>query len=152
MEIVLLDDVINVGGRYEVKKVAAGYARNYLLPRGLAAPANPAMLRQVEQLKKKHQAELARRQETADKFIGQLSDAVVTIKAKANEQGHLFEGLDRQAIAAAVKGQIKVDFDPEWLQLERPLKALGDYELIAAPAASVGRRGQIKIRVVAADY
>ncbi|MBI2100909.1 MAG: 50S ribosomal protein L9 [Candidatus Vogelbacteria bacterium] len=144
MEIVLLNDVPMVGRRFEVKKVANGYARNWLIPEGLAAIADQVTLTQIEQLKKKYQAELARRRTTAAETIKQLDGALIKIEVKANDQGHLFQGLDRAAIAKAVKQEIKLELDPDWLTLERPIKAIGDYNLGVAQGEN---QGQIKLRI-----
>ncbi|MBI2097326.1 MAG: 50S ribosomal protein L9 [Candidatus Vogelbacteria bacterium] len=144
MKIVLLDDVAKVGKRFEIKNVASGYARNFLIPKGSAALANPAILKRVELMKHKYEVELNKRRAEASQVINQLADSIIVIEAKANEQGHLFEGLDRAAIAAAVKRETKLDLNPEWLQLERPLKAIGDYDLAIAQGDSQSR---IKVRV-----
>lgn len=148
MKIVLLDDVAALGRKFEVKNVANGYARNSLIPKGLAAFADPATLRRIEMSKKRHEQIEKQRQIQAAQAVGQLSGIIVKIEAKTNEQGHLFEGIHQAEIAAAIKQEIKIDIDPSWIKLERPIKAIGDYDL-ALETAEI--KSQIKLRVNSAS-
>lgn len=145
MRIVLLDDVAKLGKRFEIKNVADGYGRNYLIPKGWAASADSTMLKRVEQMKKKHEAELAARAAAAAETIKQLDSTIINIETKANEQGHLFEGIDRATVAEAVKRQTKTEIDPDWLEFERPIKAIGDYDLIVTLS---GAKATIKLRII----
>lgn len=145
MRIVLLDDIAKLGKRFEIKNVADGYGRNYLIPKGWAALADSTMLKRVERMKKKYEAGLTARKAAAAETIKRLDSTIINIEAKANEQGHLFEGLDRAAIAEAVKRQTKTEIDPDWLELERPIKAIGDYDLIVT---SGGDKATIKLRII----
>lgn len=145
MKIVLLNDVASLGRRFEVKNVTAGYARNYLLPKGLAALADNATLKRIELLKHKHESDLKRRRDEAVQLISQLAGTIITIEVKTNEQGHLFEGIDRTAIAEAVKRETKIELDPDWIELERPIKVIGDYDLTVAHGET---KEQIKVRIV----
>ena len=144
MKIVLLDNIRGVGRKFEVKNVAGGYARNHLLPHGLALLANQLTLKQIESLKKQAEQRRTRLKDKAAELIGQLDEKTVTLEARANEQGHLFQGLDRSAVAEAIKQESKIEIEPDWLELERPLKALGDYDLkiVSGPI-----EGKIKITI-----
>lgn len=144
MKIVLLNDVASVGRRFEVKTVAPGFARNYLVPNGLAALADSATLRRIEILKKQREQSEKQRQAQAAQSINQLSGTIINLEAKTNELGHLFEGLHAPEIARAIKQETKIDIDPNWIKLERPIKAIGDYDLNIADGDI---NGQIKIRV-----
>ncbi len=144
MKIVLLDDVAKLGRKFEIKNVANGYARNALIPKGLAARADPATVRRIEILKKQHEQSEKQRQAQAVQSINQLSGTIINMAAKANDQGHLFEGIHPTEIAAAIKQETKIDLDPSWLKLERPIKAVGDYDLAIVHGDT---KGQIKLRV-----
>jgi len=144
MKIVLLDDVAALGRRFEVKTVANGYARNALIPKGLVALADSVTLRRIEILKKQHAQSEKQRQTQAAQSINQLAGTIINIEVKANEQGHLFEGIHAMEIATAIKQETKIDIDPNWIKLERPIKAVGDYDLTIAHGDI---KGQIKFRV-----
>jgi len=140
MKVVLLANVPSLGRKFEVKNVASGHARNFLLPHGLATLADRATLKRVESLKRQYEtSEMGKRAE-ADRLIGELEAVTITIQAKANEQGHLFEGVSKEMIATEIKKETKIELDPEWLDLDRPIKALGEYEINLAT-------GKIKIQV-----
>ena len=145
MKIVLLDDVATLGRRFEVKTVANGYARNLLIPKGLAALADKAMLKRVEILKKQYEQSEKRRQTQVATAINQLADQLITIEVKTNEQGHLFEGIHQTAIAAAIKAETKIELDPNWIKLERPIKIIGDYDLTVEMGET---KSQFKLRLI----
>ncbi|MEK7208887.1 MAG: 50S ribosomal protein L9 [Patescibacteria group bacterium] len=146
MKIVLLGDVRGVGKKFEVKNVTGGYARNHLLPSGLALVADRAARQRVELLKQQDENRRGKLRTKAVELIGQLNTGktVITIEAKANEQGHLFEGIDRLAIIEAIKKETKIELEPDWLELIRPIKAVGDYDL---KISSGGGEGIIKIKI-----
>lgn len=141
MKVVLLNNVPNLGRKFEIKNVAYGHARNFLLPNGLAALADRTVLKRVELLKKQYEASQINKHVEADRLIDELAETTITIQVKANEQGHLFEGISKEMIATEIKKETKIDLDPEWLELDRPIKAIGDYEIGMA-------KGKIKIQII----
>lgn len=129
MIVILIKDVKGVGKSGEVVKVSDGYARNMLLPRGLATEATEGNVRNLEKQKaiqeENRQKELAEARELADR-IGQLS---VTIATKSGEGGRLFGSITSKDIADALAAQHKITIDKRKFVLENPIKHTGDFEL-----------------------
>lgn len=127
MRIVFLQTVPGSGQVGEVKNVANGYARNYLLPRKLAAPATPDNLRQAEarsQADVRRQARLdAQAREIATKLEGQT----VTIAVRVGEQGRLFGAVTSQDIAHEVSRLAGREVDHRQVELEVPIREAGEY-------------------------
>src|SRR3989344_6175203 len=103
MKVVLLKDVENIGKKYEVKEIKAGYARNFLIPQGLAKPATKEVMiwleTQKEILEKKAEEDLKKIQTFASTLDGQE----VVIPVKVGEEGQLFESINAQKIAERLK-------------------------------------------------
>ncbi len=144
MKVILLKDVAKIGKRYEVKEISSGHARNFLIPNGLALLASEANLNKLKSLKSEHDSKLAKSKEEAMALAKALTGATITLEGKANEQGHLFRGVDAAAVAAAVKGEKGLDLPATWLELERPLKAVGDYDVSFAHGEV---KGEFKLRI-----
>lgn len=129
MIVILMKDVKGVGKAGEVVKVSDGYARNMLLPRGLASEATDGNIRSLEKQKaisaEKKAQELAAAQELAEK-IGTLT---VKIKTKSGENGRLFGSITSKDIADALKEQHKLNMDKRKIVLESPIKTVGDFTL-----------------------
>lgn len=129
MIVILLKDVKGVGKSGEVIKVSDGYARNLLLPKGLAAEATEGNVRNLEKqkaIKEEHrQKELAEAKALAEK-IGQSK---VTIVTKSGEGGRLFGSITSKDIADALTEQHKITIDKRKVVLENPIKHTGDFEL-----------------------
>ncbi len=127
MKIILLQDVDNLGKAGDLKEVANGYARNYLLPRHLAAGATPALIanRQqriaAEQRKLEKQVELNRQQ--AER-LGQVS---LTFKARAGREGRLYGSITSQDIAAGLRDAEGISIDRRMIDLPNPIRALGTF-------------------------
>ncbi|HHT37114.1 MAG: 50S ribosomal protein L9 [Candidatus Wallacebacter cryptica] len=127
MEVILQKDVKNLGKKGEVVDVAEGYARNFLLPRGLAVEATAGNLKQVslenKAKKQKRERELKEAQDIAAKLDGQK----LQIATKVGESGKLFGSITNQDIADRLKRQYKVEIDKRKIELEEPIKSLGKY-------------------------
>lgn len=128
-EILLLSDVENLGKAGDVVKVADGYARNYLLPKDLAAPVSQHALRRLEKLRKERE-ELSRIQkaEAQDK-AGKLANASVTIRAKTVDGTRLYGSISAADIAAALEKDTKVALDKAQVALDEPLKETGTFDI-----------------------
>jgi large subunit ribosomal protein L9 len=129
MKVILLKDVKGVGRKYDVKEVGDGHAVNMLIPKGLAETATPANIKKMEVRKSTDTTMKAVDAELAKANIEQLGAQTIEISEKANEKGHLFAGVHTEEIAKAVKKQIHLDIDPEWIKLEKPIKTTGEYEI-----------------------
>lgn len=142
MEVLLKTDVERLGRRGEVVEVASGYARNYLLPKGLAVKVDRANARLLEverrRLAREQAREAARRQALAER----VSAISLTITASATEVGHLYGSVGAEEIAAAL-AQEGVSVEPAEVRLEEPIKELGVYEVLVGVAEEVEARVRV---------
>jgi large subunit ribosomal protein L9 len=128
MEIILREDIDNLGARGQVVKVAPGYARNYLLPRRLAVTATDANRKIVEQERQAHLRKEAVLKTESEDLAKLLSGAAITIARKAGENGQLFGSVTAADIADALTAQ-KFNIDRRKIHLEEPIRALGEYKI-----------------------
>lgn len=146
MQLILSEEVPNLGGPGDVVKVRAGYARNYLLPRKLAVEANPKNLRAFE-----HQKGLAmlKRETLKNKARGlkEMLDALaLTVSARAGEEGKLFGSVTNIDVERALRERGLV-IDRRKILLVEPIKQLGDYTIQVRLEAEV--EAGLKLSVVA---
>ena len=143
-ELILLDDVKDLGKIGDVVKVADGYARNYSIPQKLAQPVSKGALRQVEARKLKLQKEHEERVAIAKAVAEKLAALTVVIPMKVGENDQLFGSVSAQMIADAVKAQ-GVEIEKNEVALEENLRALGDYTINVKLNAEV--TGTVKVQV-----
>ena len=127
MKVLLEQDVKGTGKKGEIIDVSDGYARNYLLPRKLATPAdaqavNAAKIQKSAAAHRKFQAGMEARE-----LAKQLEGAAVTVHAKVGENGRLFGAITGKEIAAALKEQKQIEIDKKKIALPEPIRALGEY-------------------------
>ena len=128
MDIILLQDVENLGSKFDVVKVKAGYGRNFLLPKGLAKVANTSNVKHLEEIRKQQSAKIAKKMEDMQKIADQLKDKVLQIGAKAGTSGKLFGSVTTIQIADALKSQFDLDVDRKKIHLAEEIKNLGTYK------------------------
>ncbi len=128
-ELFLLKDVANLGQEGDIVKVSPGYARNYLIPQGIAEPVTEAARRRLAKIQAER--EKIRRETLAEakKLGAKLKDASVTIRAKTSEAESLYGSVNAAQILVALKEQGFVSLEESMLQLEAPIKALGTYDV-----------------------
>jgi len=128
-EILLLSDVADLGKAGDVVKVTDGYARNYLLPKDLAAPVSQHALRRLEKMRKERE-ELSRIQmaEAKDK-AGKLANVSVTIRAKTVDGTRLYGSISSADIVAALQEGNKIAVDKAQVVLPEPLKETGTFDV-----------------------
>jgi large subunit ribosomal protein L9 len=128
MEVILKEDVANLGHRGDVVKVADGYGRNFLLPRKLAMQATLANKAVVEQMKSSAVRRSATEKAQAEELAAKLDPIVLSFTRKSGEGGHLFGSVTSADIAAelATKG---FEVDRRKIQAEEPLKTVGDFSV-----------------------
>ena len=144
-EVILTHNIVGLGAESDQVKVAAGYARNYLLPQGYAIPLTGANKRRIEALKQRravreadelnHMTELA-------KSLGKLT-AIVTVKT--GDDGKMFGSVTSGAIADQLKTQFDVALDKRKIHMEHPIRTLGDHEVELRLHADVITK--LKVRV-----
>jgi len=128
MQLLLTQDVKQLGKRGDVVDVAVGYGRNFLIPRGLAVKVNPANVREIEEERKRLQALEVKRRTSLQEVARALSKVSVTITSRANEEGHLFGSVGVAEIVSALK-EDEFDVAPASIALEKPIKELGVFEV-----------------------
>lgn len=141
---ILLKDVSKLGKRFEVKEVSSGHALNLLIPKGEAIAATPEAMKRLEAEKAKAEGQRKIQEELMAKNVQDLEGLTLGVAGKANEKGHLFAGLHRQEISAEIMKQSKLQVDPAFIQLEQPIKEIGEY-LIEVKAA--GKSAKLKLVV-----
>jgi len=125
MEIILKEDVANLGSRGDVVKVAEGYGRNYLLPRKLGMQATAANKAVIEQMKNSAARRSASEKAIAEEQVTKLEPLTLSFTRKSGEAGHLFGSVTSADIAAELAAQ-GFEFDRRKIQLPEPIKTLGD--------------------------
>ena len=129
MEIILLQDVPNVGEKGHLANVSRGYARNYLLPKKLAEVATPGKVTEFRRREEEQKAREERTAAQAEEFTATLNRTVLTIAAKAGEGDKLFGSVTAADVAAAIWDARKIHVDKRKVRLEEPLKELGTYQV-----------------------
>lgn len=126
MQVILKANVKNVGKIGEIVTVKDGFARNYLIPKGLAVEANPKNLRSLEHEKRKIEEIATKEKVTAENLAAKISNLNLVIKAKAGEEEKLFGSVTSIDISEALKKE-GIDIDKRKILLEEPIKRLGSY-------------------------
>ena len=125
MRVVLRDDVENLGHKGDMVDVADGYARNFLVPKGLAIKATAGAQKQADAMRRNRAAQERRNREEAESVAQRLAAGTVEVKARAGEGGRLFGSITAADIAEAVQAQLNVEIDRRRLELDEPLKEIG---------------------------
>ena len=128
MDIILREDVENLGARGQVVKVAAGYARNFLLPKRLAVSATDSNKKIVEQERQAHLRKEVLQKSEAEDLAKLLGAVTVSIARKAGENGQLFGSVTAGDIADALEAQ-KFNIDRRKVHLEEAIRTLGDHKV-----------------------
>ena len=137
MKIVLRTDVEQVGKKGDIVDVSDGYGRNFLLPKGLAFPANPGVEAQAAKMRQSRDVRDASDRAAAQEVASSLVPKVVTITARAGAEGKLFGSVSVAEIADAVTAQTGVEIDRRQLHLDEPIKTLGTHLVPAKLHAEV---------------
>lgn len=127
MEVMLLRDVEQLGQAGDVKRVADGYARNFLLPRNLAVVATPGAVKQAETTRKAEVSRQAQALSEAQALAQELDGAVVSFEARAGEGDRLYGSITNANIADALEKETGLEVDKRKIDLEEPLKELGTH-------------------------
>jgi large subunit ribosomal protein L9 len=129
MKIVLQKRVEKLGEPGETVQVADGYARNYLIPRGLAAPATKGALRHAERVRSGHEQRLQRERGEAQALASRLAKTPVRVSVRAGEEGRLFGQVTSHQIAAAMEEQLGERVDHRKLHLDEPIRSVGAHQV-----------------------
>lgn len=128
MKVLLLKDVYKLGRAGDVKRVADGYGRNFLIPQGLAILATPGALKQAEQIRTTAAAHRSALNKELGGVAQQISKLTLTFAAKAGETGKLYGSITPQMIADAIKEKSGVEVTRRQIDFE-PIRTLGDHKI-----------------------
>ena len=146
MKVILLQDVKSLGKKGEIVNISDGYARNFVLPKGLGKEANAANLNDLK-LQKANEEKVAKEKlEKARKLAAELEEKEVTVKMRFGEGGKSFGSISGKEIAAAAKEQCGLELDKKKIQLSESIKALGTYEVQIKLHPQVV--GKLKVNVI----
>src|ERR1051325_10431711 len=128
MEVILREDIDKLGGRGQVVKVAAGYARNFLLPKRLAVAATEANKKIVEQERQAHLRKEAKLASEAQDLANMMKGLTLELSAKAGENDQLFGSVTAKDVAEALEGK-GFSIDRRKVLLEEPIRSLGEHKV-----------------------
>jgi large subunit ribosomal protein L9 len=128
VKLILREHVTNLGERGQIVNVATGYARNYLLPKGLAYPATPGNMKQLEQQRRVWQTRDTKEQHEAEALAARLGALELEIVHKAGESGTLYGSVTASEVAALLS-RSGIEVDRRRLEIGEPIKTVGVHEI-----------------------
>jgi large subunit ribosomal protein L9 len=129
MKVLLNESLKNVGRAGEIKEVKDGYARNYLIPRGLATMANSATVKQAEAQRQAEERREARNASANQTLGNKIAAASIVLRARVGEQGRLYGAITASDIATALTAEVGQEIDRRRVELEDPIRQLGEYKV-----------------------
>ena len=144
MKLILREDVEHLGKGGELVDVKPGYGRNFLLPRGLAVPANPKNVRELDHQKAVAAAKAAKLKASAEAVAKRLADTPVVLKRKVGEQDKLYGSVTALDIVEALAAR-GLQLERRTIDLSEPLKALGDFEVPVKLHREVVGKARVKV-------
>ena len=150
MKVLLIKDVYKLGRAGEIKKVAAGYGRNYLIPRGFAIPATAGSMQQADRIKVKATERRAKLNEELSDIAEVLTGKTLYFAVKAGETGHLYGSVSDDDIIEAIEGNYEIKLEKRQVETE-PIREIGTYtvpihftmDLVPEITVVVHREGEI---------
>jgi large subunit ribosomal protein L9 len=128
-EVILVQNIVGLGAESDQVKVAAGYARNYLLPQRLAIPLNAANKKQLESLRKRRAEREAADLNTMTELAASLGKLLLKMSVKTGDDGKMFGAITSGSIADELKNQFAIALDKKKIHLEHPIRTLGEHEI-----------------------
>jgi len=147
-QVILTHNIVGLGGESDQVKVAAGYARNYLFPQGLAIPVTMANKRRLEVLRQRRAERESHEYNTMNELGKSITKLICLVKVKTGDDGKMFGSVTSGTIADELKHQFDISLDKRKIQLDHPIKNLGDYEIDLRLHPEV--RATLKVRVESA--
>jgi large subunit ribosomal protein L9 len=144
-EVILIQNIVGLGGESDLVKVAAGYARNYLFPQGLAVPLTSSNKRRIEALKKRRGEREAHEFNAMTELSKSISKLIAVLQVKTGDDGKMFGAVTSGMIADQLKTQFDIILDKRKIHLENPIKTLGDHDIELRLHAEVA--ATLKLRV-----
>jgi large subunit ribosomal protein L9 len=129
VKVILANDVEKLGHKGDIVTVADGYARNYLVPKGLAMLASKGALKQAEDMQRSRAERVRKEKEAAASRVASLGASPVYISARAGEGGRLFGSVTKSDVARAIEEQLNEQIDRHLIRLDDPIRRLGRHEI-----------------------
>lgn len=129
MKVILLQNVPRIGQKGDIKEVKDGFVRNMLLPKKLAKIATEIEIKKLAEQSQFAASKSEKFQKEILKTFKEISKHKISIEERANEKGHLFAQVNVNKIVEAVKNQLKIDINPEYLKLKENIKEVGEHEV-----------------------
>lgn len=149
MKVIFLEDVTNIGKAGQIKDVADGYGRNYLIPRKLAAPARPQDIKDVEAQIKARSRQAAKTEAEMKALAGILDGKEITLKARAGAQERLYGSITAADISAGLETSLNTAVDKRKIELVEPIHQLGTYDVPIKLGKDI--IATIKVKVIATE-
>ncbi len=137
MKVVLHERIDGLGGRGDIVEVSDGYARNSLIPKGLAQQATEGVTAQAEAMKRAWQLRNAKERESAEELAKVLVSKTIVITARASGEGKLFGSVSASDITDAVKEQTSVELDRKMIELDEAIRTVGTRSVMVKPHSDV---------------
>ncbi|ABI69823.1 50S ribosomal protein L9 [Syntrophomonas wolfei] len=147
MKVILIQEVKNLGKAGEIKEVSDGYARNFLIPRGLAEEATKGKVKESEEKKLKMQRKKEKELSEAEKLKEKLQGKTISIKARAGGADRLFGAVTSREISEILQQELGIVIDKKKIELPQPIKQLGEYKVKVKVYPSI--QAEIKVIVAA---
>jgi large subunit ribosomal protein L9 len=145
MKVLLIQDVDNLGYAGDVKKVADGFGRNYLLPRQMAVLATPGALKQAETIRKAAEKRRAQEKNDAQAIANQITNLELVFERRAGETGKLYGSVTSADIAEAIQAKTSLDIDKRKVALPEPIRQLGNQQVLVKLMMDVTATVQVLI-------
>jgi large subunit ribosomal protein L9 len=145
MKVILTEDVLKLGDAGTIQTVKDGYARNYLIPQGLAVMATPGMVKQVEERQRAIAKRVAKLEDELRGLAERIDGLRVEIEARVGEQGRLYGSVTAADVAVRLQELLGEEIDRRKVDLEQPIREVGEYKI---PVRLVGRLAPEAIVVV----
>lgn len=129
IDVILTHNIVGLGAESDQVKVAAGYARNFLYPKGFAIPLSAGNKRRLEALQRRRAEREAHELNTMTELAKSLGKLLCVLKVKTGDDGKMFGTITNGAIADALKTQFAIELDKRKIHLEKAIRALGEYEV-----------------------
>jgi large subunit ribosomal protein L9 len=148
MKVLFKKDVVDVAKAGQLKEVADGYARNFLIPRGLAVAATSAALKQVADLQAVAARHAADEERTAQALKAKLEAQPIIVEAKAGQQGRLYGSVTTADVATAVQRQLGVNLERRDLEIADQVRQIGSYPVTARLHRAVSATITVEVRAI----
>ena len=145
MKVILLEDVKSLGKKDEIVNVSDGYAKNFLFTKKLAVEANAKNLNELKLHKANDEKVAARLLEEARAFAGEIENNTVVVRLKSGKDGKTFGSVSSKEMAQEAMNQFNMDIDKKKIQIDEPIKALGNYEVLVKLHPKVTAKLTLKV-------